>query len=184
MKSWFAMLVALGTVPVTGLAQESHSPYAHQGSELVKTLSQREVDDLLNGAGMGLARPAELNHYPGPRHVLELADSLDLSAAQRVEIETTFDAMQVRAMALGREILAAEQALDASFAAGEVTDEALAPAVARIANLQGELRTAHLRAHLGTRQTLTRHQLHEYDRLRGYGSGHEHGTEGGPDANG
>lgn len=178
MKTWIALLASLGTFPVTGLAQEAHSPYAHQGSEQIKTLSRQEVDDLLSGAGMGLARPAELNGYPGPRHVLELADSLDLSAAQRRAIEATFDAMRQRARALGREILAAEQALDAAFAAGEVTDASLAPAVARIAELRGELRVVHLGAHLATRETLTRHQVHEYDRLRGYESAHEHGTAG------
>ena len=32
---------------------------------------------------MGLALAAELNGYPGPSHVLELADKLELSAEQR-----------------------------------------------------------------------------------------------------
>lgn len=175
MKRWLTTLMALGTVPAAGLAQEAHSPYAHEGSEQVKTLSQQEVDDLLEGAGMGFARPAELNQYPGPRHVLDLADSLALSAEQRRGVEVTFAEMQGRAKALGRQILDAERALDAAFAAGGITEEALVTAVTRIADLQGELRAVHLRAHLATRETLTRHQIHEYDRLRGYGGGHEHG---------
>lgn len=176
MKRWLTTLMALGAFPAAGLAQEAHSPYAHEGSEQVKTLSQQEVDDLLEGAGMGLARPAELNQYPGPRHVLDLADSLALSPEQRRAVEETFADMQNRAKALGRQILDAEGALDAAFAAGGITEEALVTAVRRIADLQGELRAVHLRAHLATRETLTRHQIQEYDRLRGYGGGHEHGS--------
>ena len=39
----------------------------------IKSLSQDDQSALLAGRGMGLARPAELNGYPGPAHVLELA---------------------------------------------------------------------------------------------------------------
>ena len=173
---WLTTLIALTTIPAAAAAQEAHSPYAHEGSEQLKTLSQQEVDDLLNGAGMGLARPAELNQYPGPRHALELADSLSLSDEQLRAVEGTFADMQCRAKALGRQILEAERALDAAFAAGDMTEAALVAAVTRIADLQGELRAVHLRAHLATREVLTRHQIHEYDRLRGYGAGHDHGS--------
>lgn len=180
MSRWIAtmtmlgMFTALGTLARVGWAQESHSPYAHQGSTELKTLSQQEVDDLRNGAGMGLARAAETNQYPGPKHVIELADSLALSDEQRRAVEEIFGAMQGRARELGRRILDAEKALDAAFAGGQQTDTALAAAVAEIARLQGELRTVHLQAHLATRELLTRHQIQEYDRLRGYGSGHDH----------
>ena len=174
MKRWLKAMLALAAFPGAMTAQEAHSPYAHQGSEEIKTLSQQEFDDLLNGAGMGLARPAELNQYPGPRHVLELADSLALSTDQRRAVEEAFADMRSRAKTLGRQILDAEKALDAAFAAGGMTAASFAPAVARIAELQGELRMVHLRSHLATREALTRDQIHEYDRLRGYGSGHDH----------
>ena len=176
MKRWLMVGMTLATIPGGAAAQEGHSPYAHAGSEEIKTLSQQEVDDLRNGAGMGLARPAELNQYPGPRHVLELADSLALSAEQRRGVEATFADMQGRAKALGMRILEAEKALDAAFAAGGMTEEALARAVSDIARLQGELRAVHLRAHLATRDALSRHQIVEYDRLRGYAAKHDHGT--------
>jgi hypothetical protein len=177
MKRWLMTWMTLATIPGGAMAQEAHSPYAHAGSGEIKTLSQQEVDDLRNGAGMGLARPAELNQYPGPRHVLELADSLALSAEQRQAVEATFADMQGRAKALGMQILDAEKALDGAFAAGGMTEEALASAVSEIARLQGELRTVHLRAHLATRDALTRHQIHEYDRLRGHRSGHAHSDD-------
>jgi hypothetical protein len=125
---------------------------------------------------MGLARPAELNRHPGPRHVLDLADALGLSAEQRLATERIRADMLSRAQALGREILDAEKALDAAFAAGGVTEETLAASVRGIAALEGELRMAHLRAHLAMRELLTEHQIHEYDRLRGYAPGHSHSS--------
>ena len=36
---------------------------------------------------MGLALAAELNGYPGPRHVLDLADQLGLTPEQQVEAQ-------------------------------------------------------------------------------------------------
>jgi hypothetical protein len=156
-------------------APVSRSPYAHRGSSEIKTLSQEEVDDLLLGRGMGLARPAELNGYPGPRHVLDLADSLDLTAEQRGIVGQIFGDMNARAIELGGEVLAAERDLDAAFASGGVTEDALAPIVDRIADLRAELRAVHLRAHLATREVLTTHQRHEYHRLRGYAAGHDAG---------
>ena len=55
------------------------SSYAGQEMRAIKSLSPQEVADLLAGRGMGLAKAAELNHYPGPRHVLDLARELDLT---------------------------------------------------------------------------------------------------------
>ena len=62
-----------------GVRPASHMPYAGQEERTVKTLSDEERRALLNGQGMGLAKAAELNHYPGPRHVLDLAAPLQLS---------------------------------------------------------------------------------------------------------
>jgi Spy/CpxP family protein refolding chaperone len=172
MNRWLAAAAAALLWAGSASAQEAHSPYAHAGSAEVKTLSQAEVDELLNGEGMGLARPAELNRHPGPRHTLELADSLALTAGQREETERVFDEMSRHAKDLGRQIVDAEAALDAAFAADDVTEESLATSVERIAALQSELRLTHLRAHLAMRGILTAHQVHEYDRLRGYAAGH------------
>src|SRR5207244_4142384 len=55
-------------------ASTSVSPYAGQQRRSVKALSEQQLSDLQAGRGMGLALPAELNGYPGPSHVLELAD--------------------------------------------------------------------------------------------------------------
>jgi Spy/CpxP family protein refolding chaperone len=61
---------------------------------------------------MGLAKAAELNHYPGPRHVLELASELKLSEEQRLKIEKIYNAMRERAIQLGKQIVQKERELD------------------------------------------------------------------------
>ncbi|MGD2070407.1 MAG: Spy/CpxP family protein refolding chaperone [Gemmatimonadota bacterium] len=169
-----AAILALAASPPPLHAQHgAHSPYAGSGSEEVQTLTPQEVAGLLEGEGMGLARPAELNGYPGPRHVLDLADSLRLSDEQRRLTQETFDAMQERAAELGRRIVDEEKALDAGFAAA-ADAAALEARVREVGRLRAELRWTHLAAHLRMVEILSVHQRHEYDRLRGYG-GHTHG---------
>ena len=56
---------------------------------------------------MGYAKAAELNGYPGPAHVLELATPLKLSADQRARTQQVFDSMQKAAASVGRQLQAA-----------------------------------------------------------------------------
>jgi Spy/CpxP family protein refolding chaperone len=151
-------------------AADAASPYAGQERREIKALSDGEVRELLQGAGMGLAKAAELNRYPGPRHVLELAGELELSAEQRGATEALFAAMRAEAVALGTAIVARERELDARFAQGRMDAEALAGLTAEIGRLQGALRAAHLRAHLEMRRILSPRQSAAYDQLRGYAS--------------
>ncbi|MCL4744462.1 MAG: hypothetical protein KJZ83_03505, partial [Burkholderiaceae bacterium] len=58
------------------------SAYVGEETRGIKALAPAEVDGLLGGKGLGFARSAELNGYPGPAHVLELSDELALSAEQ------------------------------------------------------------------------------------------------------
>lgn len=165
--------IALGAWAGPASAQhEAHSAYAGGGSDEVQTLTPEEVASLRAAEGMGLARPAELNGYPGPRHVLDLGDSLGLTTAQRARVQAVFDTMEERARELGERIIEGEKALDAAFAAG-ADPGVLEERVGELARLQGALRWTHLRAHLETTEILSVHQRHEYDRLRGYG-GPEH----------
>src|SRR5437762_635574 len=97
------------------------SPYAGQQSREIKALSSAEQSDLLAGKGMGLAKAAELNGYPGPAHVLELATDLALTDAQRERTQALWQAMATRAKALGQQVLDAERELDALFASRQVT---------------------------------------------------------------
>ncbi len=149
---------------------EHHSPYAAQESSGISSLSRIELDELLQGAGMGLARPAELNRYPGPKHVLELAAELELSVEQTSGVEAIHAAMLERARDLGEQIVDKERHLDQRFAHRHIDEANLRFATAEIAELYGELRFAHLRAHLETRELLSESQIERYGRLRGYSS--------------
>lgn len=149
------------------------SPYAGVQHRAVKALSEQQIADLRAGRGMGLALLAELNGYPGPAHVLELANALQLSEDQRVKTEALFEAMKAETIPIGERILAEETAADRLFAARQVTRAALDDAVSRIASVQGELRATHLRYHLSMRDLLSPEQITRYAELRGYAtSGH------------
>lgn len=162
---------------------QASSPYAGQQGRVVKALSDDAVQDYLAGRGVGLALPAELNRYPGPRHVLDLADSLQLTSEQGAEIGAIYNEMHAQVVPLGRTLVAVESRLDSAFASGTVTPDALAALLHESATVTERLRLAHLRAHLNVRRLLTPAQIAAYDRLRGYNGhgdqsheGHRHGA--------
>lgn len=164
------LLLAFGAV-AAAFETPQQKGYAGEERREIKSLSGEEIEQLLQGHGMGLAKAAELNHYPGPRHVLELGAQLELTPAQREATEVTFARMREEAVRLGRQIVERERALDALFAKGEIDAEMLRASTAEIARLQGNLRAAHLAAHLEMRRLLSPQQIKKYDELRGYSSG-------------
>ena len=169
------------TIPAAAQSGPAGQPYAALQARAVKALSDQEVADLRAGRGMGLALPAELNGYPGPSHVLEHADALDLSPAQRERTGALFAAMKAEAVPLGERLIRDETGLDALFAAGSVQPASLEAATAAIGATRGLLRAAHLRSHLAMMDVLTPDQVRRYGILRGYagsGAGHGHGTHG------
>lgn len=165
-----ALAIALIGIASAAWAQ-THQPYTGLQTRHVKALSDQQIADLKAGRGMGLALAAELNGYPGPMHVLELAAPLALSEDQRAKVAALFDAMKHEAVALGERLIAAEAALDQKFADKTITSSGLAEATRDIASLQGELRLAHLKYHLSTLELLTPEQAAHYSTLRGYGGG-------------
>src|ERR1700745_1824509 len=74
---------------------DNGSPYRNQMNTEIRGLSDQEVSDLREGRGMGRARAAELNGYPGPRHVLDAARAgqLALTPEQTRAAERLFDGM-------------------------------------------------------------------------------------------
>ncbi|HLL16442.1 MAG TPA: periplasmic heavy metal sensor [Pyrinomonadaceae bacterium] len=172
MRRTICLSVLSLALSVAASAQEmKQGLYAGEERREIKSLSAEEVEALLNGQGMGLARAAELNHYPGPRHVLELATELRLTPQQRAQTQETFERMRGEAVRLGRQIVERERELDAMFAKGEIDARRLREATGRVARLQGDLRAAHLAAHLAMRRLLSPQQIMKYDELRGYAAG-------------
>ena len=169
MKIWpllVAMVFATGAIAQT--------PYGGMQTRSIKALSDQQIADLGAGRGMGLALAAELNGYPGPSHVLELADRLELSAEQKASVQQLFDAMKAEAVPLGTRLIEQEADLDKQFAARSMTPESLKVSTAAIAATQGVLRETHLKYHLSTAAILMPSQMLRYAELRGYGSGHMH----------
>lgn len=154
-------------------------PYAGLQTRDIKALSDAQIDDYRNGRGMSLALAAELNGYPGPRHVLDLAEQLALTPAQRARAQASFDAMRAEAVDLGERIIARETELDRLFAEATASPIAVESLALSIGALTGQLRFTHLRYHLDLRDMLTPDQIETYQTLHGYRSGssrHGHGS--------
>ena len=152
----------------TSAFSAAQSLYVGQETRAIKSLSPQEIEGYLAGKGMGLAKAAELNGYPGPAHVLELAEQLALTTGQRTQTEALFEDMQAKAIAVGRELIAKERALDELFAMKAISVEGLQDALSRIAGLQAQIRAIHLQAHLAQVETLSPQQVVRYNEMRGY----------------
>lgn len=162
-----------------GVAVPSQAnPYTAFQDREIKALSAEEQEGLLQGRGMGLALPAELHGYPGPMHVLEVADALDLSAEQREETERLYREMLEQAQTLGARIVELERELDAAFASGEITSEQIESLTVEIGEQRGRLRHVHLAYHLDMDALLTPEQKARYEAARGYHGDHEGHTGG------
>ena len=148
--------------------ERNHSSYADMAHRSIKALSEQQIADIRDGKGMGLALPAELNGYPGPAHVLELAEALVLTAEQKQKTAALYGDMLAEAKALGRQYIAKEERLDRLFRDRNASADAISQAAEQAALAQGRLRAAHLQYHLKMREVLTPSQVAAYNRLRGY----------------
>ncbi len=158
---------------------QAPQPYAGLEMRPIKALSEQQIADLKAGRGMGLALAAELNGYPGPVHVIELAPALELSETQRARVQALFEVMKAETIPLGEKLIAEEAALDRQFAGKTVTEASLAAATRAIGTTQAALRAAHLKYHLAVAAALTPPQIERYAALRGYAgktpAAHPHG---------
>ena len=134
----------------------------------IRGIDPKTIEGYLNGDGLGLALPAELNGYPGPRHILDLAEELALTSAQQTQVQDLFDQMKPQAMALGEKILAAEGDLEQAFREQTIQETNLSTQLMTLGDLQSQLRFVHLRTHLATIDILSQHQIVQYNALRGY----------------
>ncbi|HYD94367.1 MAG TPA: hypothetical protein VEC01_03500 [Noviherbaspirillum sp.] len=180
MKTTLAAALLLGATSAPAQHPHGHSAppasgsppapsgYAGMQKRAIKALSEQQVEDVRAGKGMALALAAELNGYPGPLHVLELADRLALSQAQEHKTRQLAAAMQEEARAIGEQWLAAEAALDRLFRDRSAAPQTVEQAVQHAAQAHGRLRAAHLRYHLRMTEVLNVEQIAAYNRLRGY----------------
>lgn len=161
---------------VLSVAHATDSPYAGQEKRAIKALSEQEIDDYVSGRGMGTSKAAELNHYPGPRHVLDHKFQLGLTQDQVTQAQRLYEDMADDAARLGKQIVQKEADLEALYSAGKANRHNTRELVHELAMLQAEFRLVHLNAHLSMKQLLSPQQVAAYDQLRGYGSApHRHG---------
>lgn len=173
-----AAFLASALLALAGAAGAQHAqPYAGQQARSVKSLADTEVADLLEARGAGLAKAAELNGYPGPQHVLDLAEPLALTPAQRAASAALIAPMRTAALKHGADFVARSRELDALFASGTATPAALRAKLDEAALAHARVREAHLAAHIAQRALLAPEQIAAYQQLRGYADGaHETGA--------
>ena len=157
-------------------AAQTKSPYAGLERNEISSLSQPEVNALLAGQGMGFAKAAELNGYPGPLHVIELAGPLALTSEQLDGTRKLMEAHKSRARTLGAEVVAAELALDRLFKDRKANAADVSAAAQRVGVLQARLRAEHLNTHLAQTRLLDSEQIRRYSELRGYSTGSDQGA--------
>ena len=171
MRRFLILLIFTSLAAASFLAQAVGtltSPYAGEEIRIIKSLSVEDIDDLLNGRGWGLAKPAELNGVPGPAHLLEMKSEIALSPEQVSAIKAIWSEMNQSARHLGERYVALERELNEKFAAHQITQEALKALLLEIATVRAELRYTHLSSHLQTGPVLKPAQVALYNRLRGY----------------
>lgn len=175
-----SLIVANGSFAQNNIHEHSSTPesqmhtrqpqagYAGMQHREIKAFSEQQLNDLRDGKGMSYALPAELNGFPGPSHILELAVPLGLSDEQRMRTQNLLAKMKTEAKALGEELVGKERELDSLFREKTATIESVRAATQSAALANGRLRASHLQYHLDMMDVLTPAQGAKYAELRGY----------------
>jgi Spy/CpxP family protein refolding chaperone len=108
---------------------------------------------------------AEANNYPSPQKALQYAQQLNLSSAQKTQINQILYEMNRKVKEMGNFILIQENKLHALFKEQKINDGSLIFYTNKIGALQGELRNAYLKAYIATKRVFTTAQLNKYKQL-------------------
>ena len=165
-----ALAPAFGQHTGHGAAQQSPAPSGYAGEQArdIKALSAQDQRAWADGQGMGLAKAAELNGYPGPMHVLELADGLHLTPSQAAATRALMDQHKAEVRLLGVQLVEAERELDQLFRDKRATEAEIQSRTDVIAKLQARIRASHLSTHVKQTALLETEQVERYSALRGY----------------
>jgi hypothetical protein len=152
------------------------SSYIGQENRDIKALPPEDIKGLKRGSGTpfgGMAKPAELNGVPGPKHLLDMieAGKLEVSEKQKNKIESVYKRMKENAIKKGGKIITKEEKIDNGFEKRSIEQEELKDKIKTSANLYADLRFIHLKTHLEMLDILNEKQVEKYNKLRGYSSG-------------
>lgn len=171
------LLITFSILYSTLCVAEKLSPYVGEENREIKSMSKSQAEGYRLGKGMGFAKAAELNGYPGPRHVLDLSKQLNLTTEQIAKSNNLFVKMQSEAAMLGSSLIGKEADLELLFSSGSVNHESLKESLAAIATIKAKIRKTHLATHIEQKTLLTAHQVSLYTKHRGYGTSHKnHGN--------
>jgi hypothetical protein len=131
----------------------------------ITSLSLKEYKAYEKGEPMGMTNVAEVNNYPAPAQALAFEKGLKLNVTQKQQLQEAVQALDFKAKEMGRFILQHEKKLNELFSSGKANEGSLIYYCNQIGLYQGELRNAHLQAHLKARRILTQDQLKKYSRL-------------------
>ena len=158
------------TSTIAASGHEYKSKYIGQERREIKSLSNDDIKELRAGAGWGLAKAAEINGLPGPKHILEMKKEIELTAEQERTVVALYNDMNKEAIALGYKIIEYERELNNRFAERNIDEKVLDQLLTKISETYKSLRYTHLSAHLRTPSILTEAQIKKYNKLRGYSS--------------
>lgn len=145
------------------------------GQSLHSQTIPSDKESLENSEGAGMGMYADLNGYPGPKHILDMQEKLNLSEEQLKDIQSIFEAMKENAKTKGDAIIAGEIALEKLFSSGKATEAETKKLSREIGALRGELRAVHLVAHVQAKQILTEEQVVTYNSIQNGMRQHQHG---------
>jgi len=152
------ILIALFSYSANSLAEIDDE----ETNILDSALPIKTIDAYLTGKSLGLEQVAEINNFPSPRRVLELRRELFLDEAQINRSLMLIKLMRKYSIKAGREIVQKERKLYALFSE-KVTDlSTVKQLVADIAELQGKIRFAYLKAHIAQNSFLNENQKSVY----------------------
>jgi len=169
MKSKLSLVLLFILVTSMSVFAETYtSKYVGEEYRKIKSLSPDDVEELTKGGGWGLAKAAELNGIPGPAHILEMVDKINLTDEQKKKIQKIYNEMTGEAIALGKQLIRLEMELNIGFSNRNINQELLENYVREIEKVRAKLRIVHLSTHLQTPNILTNKQIILYNKLRGY----------------
>ncbi len=118
--------ISLNPLKITAASEpEYKSKYTGQEKREIKSLSNEDIKELRAGAGWGLAKAAELNGLPGPKHILEMKKEIELTAEQEKMVIALYKDMNKEAIELGNKLIEYEEELNNRFAERNIDEKML-----------------------------------------------------------
>jgi len=139
MKFTLFVLFILST-SISSFAETHTSKYIGEEHRKIKSLSTDDIVELKKGGGWGLAKAAELNGVPGPVHILEMEDKINLTKDQKMKVQKIYNEMKAEAMSLGEQLIHLEEELNNHFANRTINQALLKKLVHEIENVRSKLR--------------------------------------------